>query len=71
MQDLRKLKMLKNNSLYSRYLFKKIRVSVRGYIYIEGILREVSQYELLVETKDGLVIVPKSSILLVEVLDYG
>jgi len=54
-------------SLYQKFIGFKITVAVKGYKWISGVLKEVSEYEILLETDNGLLLIPKSNILYIVV----
>ncbi len=54
-------------SLYQQFIGFKIIVAVKGYKWISGKLKEVSEYEILLETDNRLLLIPKSNILYIVV----
>ncbi len=54
-------------TLYPLLLGRKVTVAVKGYKWISGKLKEVSEYEILLETDNGLLLIPKSNILYIVV----
>ncbi|MCD6562667.1 MAG: hypothetical protein J7K23_01970 [Thermoproteales archaeon] len=54
-------------SLYKQFIGLKITVAVKGYKWINGVLKQVSEYEIIVETDDGTILIPKTNIIYVTV----
>ncbi len=60
--------MLKENILDSRFTGKSIKMKVLGYSdYIEGVVDEVSKYEVGIRAREGAIVVFRHAILLIEV----
>ena len=52
-------------SLFPKYVNLKVSVLLKDYTWLEGIMRKVSQYEVLIEANGKQILIPKSNILYV------